>query len=150
MGQQNRYPEAIIPGTATKATLIAATTYARGIGELAFASDKLILNVAETQNAGAFMPVGVRMPIKAVIAVYDVIPSDFTITCDGTFAVNLHTAVGYEGVCHNIANIGAGIISLTANGVQVIGNNAPTNIDLIYPGEVRNIQSNNANWIYYS
>lgn len=58
MAQLNRYPEAIIPATATAARLGASDAYAVAVGELVFTSDTLQLYAASGLSAGNF----VRIP----------------------------------------------------------------------------------------
>lgn len=73
MAQQNRFAEAIIAAISTSITLRAKTTYPMAQGELAYATDKKALYVADSQGAGDFLRVhGLDM---AVVSDGDIITS---------------------------------------------------------------------------
>lgn len=58
MSQQNRFPEALVPGINTEANLKLATTYPRAVGELAYGTDtgKLYIGT-DPATGGSFVPV---------------------------------------------------------------------------------------------
>jgi len=87
----------------------------------------------------------------AKTANYTATVDDFTIDCTAnTFNVTLPTAVGIKGRCYNIINSGAGTITLDTTSSQTIGNIAPATSISILPGEVVNVQSDDANWKIYA
>ena len=73
-----------------------------------------------------------------VSATYTVLITDYTVECTAnSFTVTLPTAVGIEGKVFNIANSGAGIITLVGDGLS----------EVIYTDESFQVQSNGTNYI---
>jgi hypothetical protein len=70
--------------------------------------------------------------------------TDHTINANGTFAVNLPTAVGIQGRVYVTKNSGAGVITLTPFAGQTI-DGAATKV--LAAGAFVTVQSDNANWI---
>jgi hypothetical protein len=92
-----------------------------------------------------------EFPYVAKTANYTATTTDYTIDCTAnSFIITLPTAVGIVGRVYNIINSGAGTITIATTSSQLIGNIAPTTTILLYPGEVINLQSDNANWKMYS
>lgn len=93
---------------------------------------------------------------KAITSTYSITEADDTIDCtSGTFTVTLRTAIGISGKPFNIINSGSGVITLATTSSQTIGNGSSGPIPAattvtINPGEVYNVQSDNANYKLYA
>ena len=80
-----------------------------------------------------------------VSATYTVLITDYTVECTAnSFTVTLPTAVGIEGKVFNIANSGAGIITLEGDGSETIQGDLN---QTIYKDESFQVQSNGTNYI---
>ena len=80
-----------------------------------------------------------------ISATYTVLNTDSTVECTvNSFTVTLPTAVGIEGKVFNIANTGAGEITLEGDGSETI--NGDLN-QTIYSDESFQVQSNGSNFI---
>lgn len=97
------------------------------------------------------MNAGVVCAYVAKTANYTITTSDYTVDCTAnSFTVTLPTAVGVQGQVYNIINSGSGTITLATTSSQTIGNISPATTWTINPGEVVNVQSDNANWKFYA
>jgi hypothetical protein len=80
---------------------------------------------------------------------YGATTNDYTINCtSGTFTVTLPTAVGITGRIYNVANSGAGVITIATTSSQTFVNVAltPTTLTLSAVGSYT-VQSTGANWV---
>ena len=80
----------------------------------------------------------------AKTATYTILATDYCIDCNGTFTVNLPTAVGRAGQEYVVKNSGAGVITLDGNGTETI-DGALT--QAIIAGVAMRVISDGANWI---
>jgi hypothetical protein len=81
----------------------------------------------------------------ATAIAYLILQSDYTIECTAnTFTVTLPTAVGLQGKVYNVKNSGAGVITLAADGAELIDG---LGTQPIPAGSSVAVQSNNVGWI---
>ena len=78
-------------------------------------------------------------------AAYTAASGDYTIDCDGTFGVDLPTAVGITGRVYNIKNSGLGTITVNPAGSETIDGGLTAALSTQY--ENITIQSTGTNWI---
>lgn len=118
-------------------------------GEVMMSTSLFVGNVATTptstlQSGGSFAGAYVSKSAN-----YTATVSDFTIECTAnTFTVTLPTAVGIAGRIYNIANSGAGVITIGTTSSQTFVNvvATPTTLTLSAVGNYQ-VQSNGANWL---
>lgn len=98
-------------------------------------------------NRGALYTGGLGIGYAAKTADYTLTAFDGTINCtSGTFALTLHTAVGFAGLIHNLKNVGSGVITINTTSSQTIDGNASGTLTLSQWDSLT-VQSDGANWI---
>lgn len=118
---------------------------------LSFPADRfLVLRIAPTLGAGvAASPVtstgaAGTFAWKAVTTTYQITGVDFGISCTaGPYTVTLPTATGCAGQHFEIANLGAGVITLAGLGGQLVDAAAS---QPIYTGETLYVRSTGTAW----
>lgn len=102
-----------------------------------------------TANSNLTVTGSVAMTYRAITGARTLDGTDYTIECTAnTFTVTLPTAVGITGRIYNIANSGAGTITIGTTSSQTFVNVAltPTVLTLAAVGNIT-VQSNGANWL---
>ena len=145
MAYLDRQNKALIAGTGTAANMIAATTYPLNVGELAYSSDTYLLYVGkDPATAGSFKMVVGYIPTVTKTDNYTLTDNDYLVLVNGTYTMTLPTAVGINGRCYHIKNIGSGIVTVDANGTQTIDGELTQLIVTKYDSLM--IVSDNSNW----
>ena len=120
---------------------------------------KHLISIATSQSlSGNFTVIGALSAIsylglpstvvgayKEVSANYTILLTDYTINCTANnFTVQLPTAVGITGQIFNVKNSGAGNITLSGFGAQLID---ASNTSTFGKPNSMNVQSTGSNWI---
>lgn len=93
----------------------------------------------------ALHSVGAAADYRAITALRVLDATDFIVECtSGTYAVTLPTAVGISGKQYTIKNSGTGVVTLTANGAELI--DASGTKALVQYNSIT-VMSNNTGWI---
>ena len=75
---------------------------------------------------------------------YTVDASDNVVLCDGTFTIDLYTAVGKGGNLLYIKNIGSGVVTVDGDTSETIDGETT---QAVRPNDCMAIISDNANWV---
>jgi hypothetical protein len=98
-------------------------------------------------GAGAFKLYDAADVQQAVISktgVYTATVVDDIILCNGTFTINLYTAIGYDGNLITIKNIGTGTVTVDAFGTQTIDGSLTAALPVQYTSLT--LTSDGSNW----